>query len=277
MTLVSRPVLQYHGGKWRLAPWIISHFPKHSIYVEPFGGAASVLLRKRPVAQEVYNDKDGEVVNFFRVLRDQQLAAKLTNLLDFTPFSRVEYDLAHSPSEDVVEQARRTLIKSFMGYGSNAISAQYKTGFRHRRYGSGPPVEWANYPAHVQSFVERLKNVSIENIDAATIMQTYDTPETLFYIDPPYVMETRGTHGASYKFEMDNAAHEDLARLVRSLQGKAVVSGYDCPLYHRFYAGWHCERINALADGAAKRTECLWISPNAKRSMGLQMSFLEVV
>lgn len=120
MSDVTRPVLRWHGGKWRLAPWVISHFPRHRVYVEPFGGAASVLMRKDPSAAEVYNDLDRGAVNLFRVMQDPVLAARLIELLRLTPFARDEYRLACEPTDGPVEKARRLVIRAFMGFGSNA-------------------------------------------------------------------------------------------------------------------------------------------------------------
>jgi len=117
-------VLRYHDGKWRLAPWVVSHFPEHRIYTEAFGGAASVLMQKPKVYAEVYNDLDSEVVNVFRVLRDRSTAAELERLIRLTPFSKDEFREAYEPAADPVEQARRTVVKSFMGFGSGAIHAR---------------------------------------------------------------------------------------------------------------------------------------------------------
>lgn len=111
---VERPVLRWHGGKWILAPWIISHFPKHRIYTEVFGGAASVLMRKNRSYAEVYNDIEGEVVNLFRILRDERAAGRLKEVLELTPFARDEWELSYKPTEDVIEQARRTVIRCFV-------------------------------------------------------------------------------------------------------------------------------------------------------------------
>jgi len=110
----TRPVLRYHGGKWRLASWIISHFPPHRVYVEPFGGAASVLLRKPRSYAEVYNDMDGEIVNVFRVLRDPARARELERVLRLTPFAREEFELSYIRDEDPIEQARRTIVRAFI-------------------------------------------------------------------------------------------------------------------------------------------------------------------
>jgi DNA adenine methylase len=126
----TRPVLRYHGGKWRLAPWIISHFPPHRIYTEAFGGAGSVLLRKpRAPFVEVLNDLDGEVVNLFRVLRDEQQSAQLCALLWRTPYARAEFVDSYEVIAAPVEQARRTVVRSFMGFGSDSASGAV-TGFR---------------------------------------------------------------------------------------------------------------------------------------------------
>lgn len=120
-----RPVLRYHGGKWRLAPWICAHFPAHRLYVEPFGGAASVLLRKPRSYGEIYNDLDGEIVNVFRVLRDNGHALRAA--LELTPFAREEFAESYMPHSDPIEQARRTIVRSFQGFGSAAVCGE---GFR---------------------------------------------------------------------------------------------------------------------------------------------------
>src|ERR1041385_959981 len=116
----TRPVLRYFGGKWMLAPWIIEHFPAHRTYVEPFGGGASVLMRKPRSFGEVYNDIDGEIVNVFRMIQREHRA--LQALLAATPFARDEFDLAYVPTDDPLEQARRTIVRSFMGFSAVSVS-----------------------------------------------------------------------------------------------------------------------------------------------------------
>lgn len=127
---VTRPALRYLGGKWRLAPWILRHFPPHRVYVEPFGGAASVLIRKPRSQGECYNDLEGGVVNLFQVLRDPDLCADLCRAIDLTPFARDEYDRAFETTADPVEAARRLIVRSYMGHGSSAALAVRSTGFR---------------------------------------------------------------------------------------------------------------------------------------------------
>lgn len=260
----DRPVLRYHGGKWKLAPWIIGHFPSHHAYVEPYGGGASVLLRKPVSVQEVYNDLDGEIVNLFKVLRDPHKAARLKEMVELTPFARVEYDLSHRPADDPIEQARRTLVRAFMGFGSASVTQQYRSGFRSKRAGSSlPSSEWSRYPASIVTFVRRLQGVTVECSEALSVLQRYDTPRTLFYVDPPYLPETRTSHGASYRHEMSVEDHEQLAHVLQGLLGMVVLSGYDSPLYCGLYHSWKRIYRATRAASNAERTECLWLSPRA--------------
>jgi DNA adenine methylase len=267
---VTRPLLRYHGGKWLLAQWIISHFPKHRVYVEPCGGAASVLMQKQRAYGEVYNDIDSELVNVFRVLRDRQSAADLERLLRLTPFSRDEFRLAYDPTECKVEQARRTIVRSFMGFGSAAVSKAHKTGFRSNANRSGTTLarDWQNYPNHIHAFVERLQGVLIENEQAENVIKRHDTPETLFYIDPPYPWSTRYQSAAwadCYRHEMKDDDHRNLATVLWRVKGAVIISGYPCELYDReLYPDWKRVKRKAYADGAAERTEVLWMNKRAE-------------
>jgi DNA adenine methylase len=268
----ARPVLRYHGGKWLLAPWLMTLFPKHRVYVEPFGGGASVLLRKERSYSEVYNELDGEIVNVFRVARDH--GAAFQQLLALTPFSRDEFIAAHAPTDDPIERARRTVIRSFMGFGSNSI--QRASGFRanSNRSGTTPAHDWANYSDVFGNLVERLRGVVIENRDALDVLTTHDSTETLFYVDPPYVSTTRDK-GADYRFEMDDAAHAKLAERLKGLRGYVVLSGYACDLYDReLFTEWPRFERKHLADGARVRTEVVWINPACAAALEQQRAQL---
>lgn len=269
----TRPVLRYHGGKWRLAPWIISHFPAHRIYVEPYGGAASVLMRKPRSFAEVYNDLDEDVVNIFRVLRDPAAAEQLRELVHLTPWSRVEFWEAYEPTDDPVERARRTITKAFMAHGTT-WRKKNRTGFRaknFRRNQTGAK-DWCNWPDVIPAFVERLRGVTIEARPALEIIAQQDTPDTLFYVDPPYVLETRTTvrkggqsdRDRAYVHDLSDDQHAELAEVLRGADGMAIVSGYPCDLYEELYSGWKRVERGAQVDGIAQsRTEVLWISPRA--------------
>ena len=278
MTEPSRPVLRWHGGKWILAPWIIEHFPKHRVYVESFGGAASVLLRKRPVYAEVYNDLDDCVVNLFKVLRNPDLSSRLIRLLVETPFARTEFEAAYEISDDPVEEARRLIIRSFMGFGSTGFNRDVgRTGFRatSNRSGTTPAHDWANYPEGLADVVSRLAGVVIENRDAIEVMLQHDSEETLHYVDPPYLPETRSvkfrtTDGRAncYRHELDGGGHQRLLAALRDLCGMVVLSGYPSPVYDDALPGWRRVERAALADGARDRTEVLWINPRAAERLG---------
>lgn len=264
MNEVQRPMLRYHGGKWSLAPWIISHMPPHRIYVEPFGGGGSVLLRKSRSYAEIYNDLDGELVNLFRVARDN--GDDLRRALELTPFARDEFIESYVETSDPVEQARRTVVRSFMGFGSN--SHNKKTGFRanSNRSGTTPAHDWRNYPGAFPVIVERLQGVCLENRDAKLVSQTHDSKQTLHYLDPPYMFGTRDK-GTDYRHEMSDEQHGELGDFANSLKGVVMISGYAHPDYERMFSGWRRIERAALADGARERTEVLWI--NRRHSAGL--------
>lgn len=271
-----RPLLRWHGGKWRLAPWIVSNLPPHRIYVEPYGGAASVLLHKPRSTTEIYNDLDATLHQLFAVLRDDALAARLVRQLRLTPFAREEFGRAYEPSDDPVEAARRTIVRSFMGYGSDGTAGVYRTGFRRQRStcGSTPAREWAGFPSALEMIIDRLAGVTFERDDAVTVMRQFDEPRALHYVDPPYLPETRSTGNRRrgqgyyvYQHELETADHEQLLATLRDLRGMVVLSGYPSPLYDAELAGWHRIQRRARADGNRPRTEVLWINPAAVASM----------
>lgn len=244
-----------------IAPKIIEHFPDHHVYVEPFGGAASVMLQKARAHSEVYNDLDGEVVNLFRVVRTA--GSELVAALELTPFAREEFRLSYEPCDDPVEQARRTVVRSFMGFGSN--SHVVKTGFRANSSGSGraPARDWQNYPEQLVMTIERLRGVCIENRPAIDVMAHHDGDDTLHYVDPPYVHASRGAgadgHHRGYRHEMTDEQHRELAEFLGTVRGMVVLSGYHSELYDELYADWTRVEFAALADGAKERTEVLWL------------------
>jgi DNA adenine methylase len=257
---IKRPVLRYFGGKFILAPWIISHFPKHKVYVEPYGGAASVLMRKQRSYGEVYNDIDDSLYSLFKVLADQKKHQELKKVVEATPFSRREFELAHVYHPCEIEKARRLIVRSFMGFSADSsTNVERKTGFRSNlnRSGTTPAHDWVNWPQYIPTFYERLKGVVIECKDAFDVIKTHDSKDTLFYVDPPYSHQTR--RSGRYKHELDDQDHVELLSLLKTVQGNVVLSGYDSEFYSQYLSGWRVVTKDTFADGAKKRTEVLWI------------------
>lgn len=268
MNEVRRPIVRYHGGKWKLAPWILAHLPPHHTYVEPFGGGGSVLLRKPRSYAEVYNDLDGEIVNVFRIARDR--GDDLRRALELTPFAREEFAASYEPADEPLERARRMIVRSFQGFGSAAACGEV-SGFRasSSRSGTTPALDWRNYPEALDGITERLQGVVIENRDAQVVMAHHDRADTLHYVDPPYLHSTRtdtvqhNNPRKSYKFELSDDQHRELATFLHGLRGMVVLSGYPSDLYDDLFGDWH--RINraAHADGARPRIESLWLNQAA--------------
>lgn len=271
MNSPTRPALRYYGGKWKLAPWVISFFPKHRTYVEPFGGAASVLLRKPPSRVEVYNDLSDEVVNLFRVLRDQEAAAELRRLLDLTPWSRSEWLAAYELHEDPIEQARRTIVLGAMSHNASKALSRKTNGFRSSSTGHHKmPQDFQNYKEALEVTTLRLKDVIIENRDARKVMTQHDSFETLHYVDPPYIGSTRADSRNTYQHELQSDEdHKALADYLHKLKGFVILSGYVCDNYREWYTdrGWvpyGKEAVTGAAKkGESKRTEVVWLNPRA--------------
>lgn len=266
-----KPLMRYHGAKWRLAPWIISHFPQHHCYVEPFGGSAAVLISKEPSSREVYNDKNFEIVNLFNVIRDDEMRTRLLRLLVMTPYSRTEFELAKEvvQYDTPVMIALKLLVRAQMGFGS-AGATRGNTGFRLDTARGGTSLQslWSDLPANVLDVTERLRNVVIENTDAYNIIKQHDRSDTLFYLDPPYTLDTRTNKDSYGKFEMREFEHNRLLELTLNCAGMFVISGYDNDLYNDTLTGWtKSSRQNAISsrNGSGKRTEVLWISPNCEQ------------
>lgn len=282
MTAPRRPVLRYFGGKFRIRNWITGFFPPHRIYVEPFGGAGSVLLAKEPSFAEVYNDLDGEVVNLFRVLRDPKRAKRLRALLELTPFSRAEFELSYQPSKDPVESARRLVTRCFLGFGATAHNSALRTGFRGKswRQNMTGVGDWQTYPQSIEDFAARLRNAMIEQLPASEIIAKHDGHDTLIYADPPYQIGTRvgASKGgkALYRHELTDADHRALGQQLRGCVGMVVLSGYASPLYDELFEGWERHDRDALADGARKRVESVWLNPACSAALRASKAQLEI-
>lgn len=275
MSEVTRPVLRYHGGKFRLAPWILGFFPRHATYVEPFGGAASVLMQKPRVGAECYNDLDGEIVRIFRILRDPVQALELQRRVALTPFARDEFDWSYEPAVDDLDAAHKLIVRSFMGHGSDSATRGCRTGFRSKLTDGRvlPAYEWATWSDTIPAFTRRLAGVLIENRDGLDVIQRMDHVDTLYFVDPPYVHSTRSalagrsakTHG--YRHEMTDECHRRLAGVLHAVKGMVVLTGYPSELYDELFADWERFERRAMADSAKARTEVAWLNPACSRAL----------
>jgi DNA adenine methylase len=263
--MIKHPLLRYHGSKWRIAQWIISHFPRHRIYLDPFGGSAAVLLNKGRSEVEIYNDLDGELVNLFQVVRDNGTA--LAEKVCLTPYSRDEFIKAFEPSSDPLEQARRTMVKSFLGFGGGYIAgglgskcAVSEHGFRNswRIIGNHANLDWLKVPDNIQSTITRLLGVVLENLPYQTLIEKNDTPETLIYADPPYLSTVRD-RGTDYRHEFTEQDHIELARMLHHAKGPVILSGYHSALYNDLYKGWAVYEHKTRTMQNSPRLEVIWV------------------
>lgn len=263
MPKTLRPPVKWHGGKHYLASRIIALFDDHTTYVEPFGGAASVLLNKPPAPVEVYNDLDAKITRLFRVLRDH--GDEFRRRLSLTPYSEVEFDAALDPSDDDIELARRDFARWRMSLGGRGDSFSY-TLHRVRR-GMADVVSGylSMIDEQLPAIIERLRTVQIMNRPAVDVIKAWDSPTTLVYADPPYLHETRseGTRNV-YDHEMSEDDHRELADVLNACKGKVIISGYPSPLYEELYGGWNqivTEVANHAAGGKekARKKEVLWV------------------
>jgi DNA adenine methylase len=258
-----KPVLKYPGAKWNLAQWIISFFPPHTNYLEPFFGSGAVLLNKKPSKVETVNDIDGRVINLFKVLREcpENLAAAI----DLTPWARDEYLNSYKITGDPLEDARRFLVRCWQGTAANLNT---NTGWRH--HATSTPfannmVAWNRVPELITATARRLKQVQIENKPATELVKKYNTNNVLIYADPPYPLSTRS--GKMYDYEMTDADHAELLGALDAHPGPVILSGYACDLYDNRLKHWHRETKTAQAEKGQSRTEVLWINPVAAKNI----------
>lgn len=266
-----RPALRYHGGKWKLSDWIVGHFPPHRVYVEAFAGGASVLIKKPRSRSEVYNDRDTRIVRFFRVLQDKSQASELQRRLSLRPFARASYEWATRVSDaaDDVTVAESVVVLSFQGWSSDSATRPTAGGFRAFGHDSNtvPHFDWRGIPENLGLIADRFMGVLIENKPAADIIAAYSRDDTLIYLDPPYLPETRTSGRATYKHEMNDQDHHDMLDQLICSDSMIVLSGYESTLYTDALNGWTAARKFSKAQkctgGSQSRVEVLWMNPAA--------------
>lgn len=244
-----KPILKYPGAKWRIAPWIISHFPEHVHYVEPYCGSAAVFLSKAPSEHEILNDLSGSIVNFFRVVRDhgEELAWRIA----MTPWAEEEYrncELSYEEGSDEVERARRFLVRCWQAHGVRFRGGKGRQGWKHNGLTGHqyPALRWRNLPERVLAVIDRLQGVEIRCQPALNIIADYKDPKCLLYVDPPYPLSTRNDR--YYEHEMTDEDHAHLLELLDKHSGPVVLSGYEHPLYNARLRHWTRLTAPAIAE-----------------------------
>ena len=253
-------IIKYPGSKWSIAKWIISHFPPHHSYLEPFFGSGAVLFNKQRSPIETVNDLDGDVVNLFEWIRDDP--EKLAAAIYWTPYSREVYNRAAAAYKTETDSFQRALIfctKMMMGHGfrTNEIKVGWKNDVQGRE-AAYAAKGWCAMPTRIKEAAERLRGVQIENRAALEVIRRFNFPNVLIYADPPYVLSTR--YGKQYRCEMTVEDHAELLTTLKDHSGPVLLSGYDNPLYNEMLQNWHREEIDTRAQTAGKRQEMLWMN-----------------
>lgn len=267
---VSNAAIKYPGAKWGVAPWVISHFPEHRSYLEPFFGSGAVLFTKSRSAIETVNDIDGDVVNLFDWIRKDP--ARLAHAIRFTPYARDEYDRAWAAQYTETDNFRRAVnfyIRMMMGHGFRTTGE--KVGWKNDVQGREAAYAakcWAKTPEVIIQAAERLRGVQIENRPAVELIRRFNYQNVLIYADPPYMLGTRQNR-KQYRHEMTDDDHMELLEAIKAHRGPAIISGYDSDLYNRELKGWYKDGRTSFTQTASKRREILWMNfePAAQMDM----------
>jgi DNA adenine methylase len=261
----------YYGGKFSHLDFLLPLLPTtFTHFCEPFGGSAAILINRPPAPAETYNDLDSEVVNFFECLRDH--ADDIIRAISLTPFSREELMKACTSELGLtkIERARRFFTRARQtrtGLAQTSSEGRWAHCVLTSRAGmAGAVSRWLGSVEGLPQIVQRLQRVQIENAPATEVVRRYDSPETLFYCDPPYPHEARGDSKA-YGFEMTDGEHEELAECLHSAKGAVAVSGYRCQLMERLYGDWIRVDANTRLCNSSKgeRMESVWVNYDPER------------
>ncbi|WP_261806190.1 DNA adenine methylase [Lapidilactobacillus luobeiensis] len=256
-------ILNYPGSKWSMADWIINMMPPHSTYLEPYFGSGAVFFNKPSSPVETINDLDSRVVNFFKVCRDTP--DQLCKLIEMTPMSREEYEMSYQVSLDPIEDARRFMVRSWQAIGGKTSD---RTGWRSNIDKIGGKVgEWNGLDERIMAVASRLKGAQIEHQPALQLLDRYNRPNVLTYVDPPYLLSTRSKR--HYACEMTDADHEALLDTLINFKGKVILSGYESDMYKEYLDKWHKRYFEAYAEAGKKRTEVVWCNFLPAGSMDL--------
>lgn len=259
-----RAVFRYPGSKWSIANWIVEHFPQgyeKMIYLEPFVGSGAVFFNKKPGAVETVNDLDSDIVNLFDVLRNYP--EELKRALSLTPYSREEYDKSFEPCDEPIEKARRYMVKTTQAIGAKLNG---KCGWRNHKQMKigGTACKWAGITETIDIAAGRLRGsttnlVQIEHMDALRLIERYNTPDALIYLDPPYVRSARKS-GALYKHEMNDQQQVRMLEIITQSKAKIILSGYRNELYDKWLSSWETDTTMSQTTSTAMAEEVIWMN-----------------
>ena len=267
---MSNAVIKYPGAKWGVAPWVISHFPEHRSYLEPFFGSGAVLFTKSSSAIETVSDVDGDIVNLFEWIKNDP--ERLAHEIYFTPYARAEYDRAWAEQyteKDSFKRAVNFYIRMMQGHGFRTTGE--KVGWKNDvqgREAAYAAKSWCKVPELIMEAAERLRGVQIENRPAVELIRRFNYPNVLIYADPPYLLSTRQRR-KQYRHEMTDDDHVELLEALKAHKGPAIISGYDSDLYNTELKGWHKDGRTSFTQTASRRKEILWMNfePAAQMDM----------
>lgn len=269
-TGLSNALIKYPGAKWGVADWVISHFPEHRSYLEPFFGSGAVLFTKSRSAIETVNDIDGDIVNLFDWIRKDP--ERLAHAIYFTPYAREEYDRAWAAQDTETDSFQRALnfyIRMMLGHGFRTTGE--KVGWKNDiqgREAAYAAKSWRKTPEVIMEAAERLRGVQIENRPAVELIRRFNYPNVLIYADPPYLLSTRQRR-KQYRHEMTDDEHVELLEALKAHTGPTIISGYDSDLYNRELKGWYKDGRTSFTQTASKRKEILWMNFEPVRQMDI--------
>lgn len=273
---MTKSPINWYGGKYYMKKTIVELFPKHKTYIEGFGGAGHILLYKEPSEIEVYNDLNEGLYLFFKLLRNDETRDKLIAKIQLTPYSRREFYECRdnwSKQESEIEKARMFYIKTMQSFSGVGTSWSYSKNKSRRGISQAVSKFLGNVDENMLDVVDRLREIQIENLDIIDLLDKYDSKDSLFYLDPPYIAETRISEKV-YDKEMPLEKHEELIDKLLNIKGKVVLSGYDNDTYNKLTDnGWkkinigdYKNRCREDNNGLKTKTkeEYVWINYNLK-------------
>lgn len=257
-------IINYPGSKWKMAQLIISLCPEHKNYLEPYAGSLAVFFNKEKVLCETINDLDSRLINLYKQIREQP--EQLASMISLTPYSREEQALSYEIAADKLEDARRMMVRLWFSIGGKT---SHHSSFKRNTTWKGPynTQTWGKVPEVILEAVDRLKNAQIENRPAVQLIKEFDDPETLIYVDPPYLKSLLS--GSYYQHEMSDDEHVELLETLNASNSKIILSGYESELYNIYLKGWEKIVIPTATFTGKTQNEVLWMNFKPAKQLDL--------